>query len=420
MKILVLNSGSSSVKFKIYEVNGDDRELAHGMVERIGLQHADVKCGCCLVHDPKCAAKYFGEPGQLCIPDHNVAINMICDLLRSDRCGVIKDISEIAGIGHRVVHGGEEFSNTALIDDKVIEGIERCAKLAPLHNPPALLGIRACMEAFKNTPQAAVFDTAFHRSIPEKAFRYAIPEEFYLKHGIRKYGFHGTSHRYVSREAAKLLGKPIEETRIITCHLGNGSSITAVAGGKSIDTTMGLTPLAGVMMGTRPGDLDPYIPIFMIKELGMSAPEVDKILNKHSGFEGICHHHDVREIEALSKDGDKNCSLALEMFAYRASRFIGGSAMALNGVDAIVFTGGIGEHDADMRARMLANATHLGVKIDPERNAKHEKVITTDSSPTKVFVIPTNEELVIARDTAWIVKKLAEHNESKAVAAVAN
>ncbi|MCC6795232.1 MAG: acetate kinase [Candidatus Hydrogenedentes bacterium] len=403
MKILVLNCGSSSVKYKVYEVDGVNQELASGMVERIGTKNADLKCSCCFAHDPRCAARMFGEPGKLDVPDHRAAVNMICDLLKSDHCTAVKGIDDIAGIGHRVVHGGEEFAESVLIDDEVIEGIERCARLAPLHNPPALLGIRACAEIFSGKPQVAVFDTAFHRSIPEKAYRYGIPDVLYRQHGIRKYGFHGTSHRYASHEAAKLLKKPIEHTRIVSCHLGNGSSITAVQGGKSIDTTMGLTPLAGVIMGTRPGDLDPFIPLFMIKEMKMSVQEVDEALNKRSGFEGICNHHDVREIEELARAGDEDCQLALDMFAYRAARFIGGTVMALSGCDAIVFTAGIGQNDPYMRARILKYATHMGIKIDPERNSRNERMITTDDSEVPVFVIPANEELVIARDTAAIV-----------------
>jgi acetate kinase len=403
MKILVVNSGSSSVKYRIFEVDGIDQELASGAIERIGTSNADLKCSCCFPSDPRCAARMFGEPGKLEVPDHRRAINMICELLQSDHCTLVKGVEEIVGIGHRVVHGGEEFSDSALINDKVLEGIERCVRLAPLHNPSALLGIRACAEVFKGKPQAAVFDTAFHRTIPEKAFRYGIPEALYRDHGIRKYGFHGTSHRYASHEAAKLLKKPIDQTKIVSCHLGNGSSITAVQGGKSIDTTMGLTPLAGVIMGTRPGDLDPFIPLFMIKEMGMSVDEVDDALNKRSGFEGICRHHDVREIEELARAGDEDCQLALDMFAYRAARFIGGSIMALSGCDAIVFTGGIGQNDPYMRARILRYATHLGLKVDPARNSRNERVITTDASNVAVFVIPANEELVIARDTARIV-----------------
>ncbi len=412
MKILVLNSGSSSVKYKVIEIGETERTLTQGSVSRIGQENAELKCHCCLIHNPKCAVGLLGKSDRLEVPNHEVAIDIICRLLQSDQCAVVKDLSEIAGVGHRVVHGGEEFSNSALIDEAVLEGIERCARLAPLHNPPALAGIRACMKVFgPDIPQVAVFDTAFHRTIPEKAFRYAIPADLYTRYGIRKYGFHGTSHRYVSREAAKLLKRPIEQTKIISCHLGNGSSITAVLGGCSIDTTMGLTPLSGLIMGTRPGDLDPYIPLFMIKELGMSADEVDRTLNRRSGFEGVCHHHDVREIEALMQQGNHDCALALDMFAYRTSRFIGGSAMALNGVDAIVFTGGIGEHDAFMRERILQNAGHLGVKLDSERNLRDELVISSDDSRVMVMVIPTDEELIIARDTAWEVRRIQEARE---------
>ncbi len=255
MKILVLNSGSSSVKFKVIELGETERTLAKGQVERIGQKNPGLKCDCGLPGNSGCLGQRASDNGNLDAPDHESAIDIICRLLQDEKCGIVKDLSEIAGIGHRVVHGGEEFSNSALIDDDVLAGIERCARLAPLHNPPALAGIRACRKVFGNrTPQVAVFDTAFHRTIPEKAFRYGVPEELYTKHGIRKYGFHGTSHRYVSREAARFLKRPIEETKIISCHLGNGCSITAVLGGKSIDTTMGLTPLAGVIMGTRPGD----------------------------------------------------------------------------------------------------------------------------------------------------------------------
>lgn len=408
MKILVINSGSSSIKFKIYDLNGVNQEVASGLIERIGTKTADLKCGCCFSSDPRCAARLFGEPGRLDVPDHRRAVDMVCQLLRSDHCPVIRDLSEIGGIGHRVVHGGEEFSDSVLITDDVIDGIRRCVRLAPLHNPPALAGIEACAVIFEGKPQVAVFDTAFHRTIPEKAFRYAIPESLYREHGIRKYGFHGTSHRYASHEAAKLLKKPIDQTKIVSCHLGNGSSITAVLGGKSIDTTMGLTPLSGVIMGTRPGDLDPYIPVFMIKELGMSVEDVDRTLNKLSGFEGICHHNDVREIELLAQRGDRECQLALDMFAYRTSRFVGGTIMALNGCDAIVFTGGIGQNDGYMRERILANASHLGLKLDPEKNRRNERCVSTSDSAIAVFVIPSNEELVIARDTATIVKSLGK------------
>jgi acetate kinase len=407
MKVLVLNTGSSSVKYRVFECeNGEATDLAHGLVERIGSEEeADIKCECCLEHKPRCAARMIGEPGKLSIPDHRAAINDICDILLSANCGIVSDISEIEGIGHRVVHGGEEFSGSILIDGEVIEGIERVSKLAPLHNPPALQGIRAC---------ADVFDTAFHSRIPRVAYRYPLPEALYTEHGLRKYGFHGTSHRFVSAAAMKMLDKPAEDTRIITCHLGNGSSISAVKGGKCVETSMGLTPLGGVMMGTRPGDLDPYLPLFMQKELGMSVDEVDKTLNKESGLLGVCGLNDMRDIEQRAGDGDEKCELALHMFAYRIASFIGSYAMVMGGVDAIVFTAGIGENGAAMRARILRNAGYLGCHLDEARNARGDAVISTPGSTCQALVIPTNEELVIAVDTARIVSETASRQAAVA------
>lgn len=409
MKILVLNTGSSSVKYRVFECNGDTAEdLAQGLVERVGGKKADIKCACCLEHENGCAAQMIGTPGELDIPDHKAAINAICRILLDERCGIIQDLSEIAAIGHRVVHGGEDFSDSTLITDEVISAIERCCKLAPLHNPPALQGIRACAEVFKNVPQIAVFDTAFHATLPPKAFRFPLPDSLYSEHGVRKYGFHGTSHRFVSAEAIKLLNKPVADTRVVTCHLGNGSSISAVKGGKCIETSMGLTPLGGVMMGTRPGDLDPYLPLFMIKELGMSVDDVDKTLNKQSGFLGVCGFNDVRDIEKRASEGDAKCQLALDMFAYRISAFVGSYAMIMGGCDAIVFTAGIGENNALMRKRILSNAGYLGCHLDEERNMRNETIITTDQSTCKAFVIRTNEELLIARDAAKVVQELAK------------
>lgn len=404
MKVLVLNTGSSSVKYRVFDCIGDTAsDVAQGIVERVGSRNASISCECRLDHEAECAARMFGKPGELNIPGHTAAIDAICRILLDDRCGVIQGLSEIAGIGHRVVHGGEEFSESTLIDDAVIAAIEKCCKLAPLHNPPALEGIRACAQVFKDVPQVAVFDTAFHSTLPPRAYRFPLPDFLYAEHGVRKYGFHGTSHRYVSAEAIKLLGKPIEQTRIITCHLGNGSSISAVKGGKCIETSMGLTPLGGVMMGTRPGDLDPYLPLFMIKELGMTVDEVDKTLNKKSGFSGVCGFNDVRDIEKRAREGDTKCQLALDMFAYRIARFIGSYAMIMGGCDAIVFTAGIGENNAVMRQRILANAGYLGCVLDEARNNRNETVVTTEASTCKVFVIKTNEELLIAQDTARIV-----------------
>ena len=407
MKVLVLNTGSSSVKFRVFECrNGEADDLAQGLVERIGDDEANVECSENLAAALEEVAPMFcGKEGAFDIPNHTGAISVICSLLRSERCDIVDDLSEIVGIGHRVVHGGEEFFASTLIDDAVIEGIEKCCKLAPLHNPPALQGIRACTQVFGGVPQVAVFDTAFHSTLSPVAYRYPLPASLYHEHGVRKYGFHGTSHRYVSAKAIKMLNMPPEDTRIITCHLGNGSSIAAVKGGKCVETSMGLTPLGGVMMGTRPGDLDPYLPLFMIKELGMSVDEVDKALNKESGLLGVCGHNDMRDIEEQAAGGCETCQLALDMFAYRICRFIGSYAMVMNGVDAIVFTAGIGENGFPMRKRILKNAGYLGLELDEERNCANAPEITTDSSRVKVLVIPTNEELIIARDTARLVEK---------------
>lgn len=409
MKVLVLNTGSSSIKFRVFEAdgNGEARDLAQGLLERIGLSAPKIKCACCLGDRDDCAAKKLTHSPSTEIPDHTAGINIICNILRSDHCGILSDLSEIVGIGHRVVHGGEEFSGSMIIDDAVLEGIEKCSRLAPLHNPPALQGIRACTQVFGSTPQVAVFDTAFFHTLPPRAYYFPLSRELYDKYSLRKYGFHGTSHRYVSEQALRLLDKPAADTRIITCHLGNGCSVSAVKGGQAVETSMGLTPLGGVMMGTRPGDLDPYLPLFMIKELGMSVDEVDRALNKESGLKGVCGLTDMRDIEARAAEGDANCQQALEMFAYRIARFIGSYTMVLGGVDAIVFTAGIGERDAAMRKRILENAAYLGIKVDDARNEKHATIISTDDSTGKAMVIPTNEELVIARDTARLVREFA-------------
>lgn len=404
MKILVVNSGSSSIKYKVFDCSQGDKVLAKGIVERIGLPNPILRCSCESIQSSTCNDTIVGGRTKLEVPDHLAAMGVICNLLLDPRCPIIKDLSEIAAVGHRVVHGGEYFSDSVIIDDEVFERIRECARLAPLHNPPAIRGIEAVTKAFPDAPQVAVFDTAFHSSIPKKAYLYGIPMELYTKHGIRKYGFHGISHQYISRRAAEILGKPVENTKIITCHLGNGSSITAVKGGKSVDTSMGLTPLGGVMMGTRSGDLDPYIPIFMIKELGMTADEVERKLNKESGLEGICNFADVRDIERRVSEGDPDAELALEMFAYRVARYVGGYAMVLDGVDAIAFAGGIGEKDPEMRLRILREAGYLGVKIDPELNARSERIISAPDSKVAVMVIPTDEELVIARDTHRLVE----------------
>ncbi|HOD51811.1 MAG TPA: acetate kinase [Candidatus Hydrogenedentes bacterium] len=415
MKVLVLNSGSSSVKYKVYEYGQTPEPIAKGIIERIGLTGPGINCSCRLTHWESCSChEVLENPERLKVKNHSDAINTICQILMSDKCGLLKDIAEIEGIGHRVVHGGEEFTGSTIIDDAVLDGIRKCAKLAPLHNPPAILGIEACAEFFRNTPQVAVFDTAFHHTIPRNAYMYGLPMDYYKEHRIRRYGFHGTSHRYVSRKAIELLDKPAEETRVITCHLGNGCSITAVKGGKAVDTSMGLTPLEGLIMGTRSGDLDPAIPLFLIRELGMGAAEVDELLNKASGLKGICGKADVRDIERLAAEGDEKCALALNMFSYRVARYIGGYTMVMNGVDAIVFTGGIGEHGAAMRARILQNAGYLGLRIDAGKNERSETDISAADSRVRVFVIPTDEESVIASDTGRLVEESRSSNSKKA------
>ncbi len=399
MKVLVLNSGSSSVKFQLFECDGGNEVLAKGVAERIGLEEPELSCSC--PRKPKGTCDLVDPHPD--IADHQAAIDVICRYLLSKECGVIRDLSELAGIGHRVVHGGERFTGSVLINDEVVHGIEECARLAPLHNPPALLGIRACSKIFANIPQVAVFDTAFYHTIPPECYMYGIPIDIYRKHQVRKYGFHGTSHMYVSQEAAKMLDKDPADTRIITCHLGNGSSITAVKGGTAVATSMGLTPLGGVMMGTRPGDLDPYVPIFMQRELGMSIDEVDRTLNKESGLKGICGRTDMRDVEEGAEAGDANCQLALKMFTYRISKYVGMYSMVLGGVDAIVFTAGIGENSPTVRARVIERAGYLGVAIDAEKNARNERDISTADAKVSVLVVPTNEELVIARETARLV-----------------
>jgi len=401
MKVLVLNSGSSSVKFQLFEFDGKGTVLAKGLAERIGLSAPRLKIVC----PTACDGRSEFEAEDIPMPDHRAAIDQICQYLLSKECGCLSDIAELAGIGHRVVHGGERFTGSVLIDDEVIAGIEDCSRLAPLHNPPALLGIRACADRFTDIPQVAVFDTAFHHTIPESTYIYGIPIKFYREHRIRKYGFHGTSHMYVAQETARLCERDIKDMKIITCHLGNGASITAVDGGLSVDTSMGLTPLGGVMMGTRPGDFDPYVPIYMHRECGIPIAEVDLTLNKKSGLKGICGLADVRDIVNRAKEGNKDCQLALRMYCYRIRRYVGMYAMVLGGVDAIVFTAGVGENNPELRGEILATAGFLGVEIDQERNSRNETVISTNASRVKVMVVPTNEELVIARETRNLVEQ---------------
>ncbi|MFL0195946.1 acetate/propionate family kinase [Clostridium sp. WILCCON 0269] len=398
MKILVVNCGSSSLKYQLINME-DEKVLAKGLVERIGIE------GSLLTHKVNGEKHVVSQP----IKDHKVAVKLVLAALVDEQHGVIKDMSEISAVGHRVVHGGEQYSDEVLIDDKVMESLKDSVKLAPLHNPPNIIGINACKALMPDTPMVAVFDTAFHHTMPKYAYIYPLPYELYERYGIRKYGFHGTSHRFVSQEAARLMGKDITELKIITCHLGNGASICAVDRGKSIDTNMGFTPLAGLAMGTRCGDIDPAIIPFLINELDMSIDEINNIMNNESGILGMSGiSSDFRDVEEIANfKHDRRAQLALDVFYYRVKSYIGSYVAVLDGVDAIVFTAGVGENSAVGRAEICSGLTYLGITIDEQKNSiRGEAVeITTEDSKTKVFVIPTNEELVIARDTKAIVEK---------------
>ncbi|MEG8947189.1 acetate/propionate family kinase [Rosettibacter firmus] len=398
MKVLVLNCGSSSIKYQFIDTT-TQIALAKGMVERIGMSSA------VLTHTPygKEKIRIVGE-----ILDHSIAIEYVIAVLLSPNHGVIKDKKEIDAVGHRVVHGGETFSGSVLITDEVMNAIKENIELAPLHNPPNIKGILAAKEHLPNTPQVGVFDTAFHIKMPPRAYLYGIPYELYRKYKIRKYGFHGTSHRYVSERAAKLVGKPIEELKIITAHLGNGCSMAAVEGGKSIDTTMGFTPLEGLIMGTRSGDMDPSVILYIMAKEGLSLSEANTLLNKHSGLIGISgESSDMREIERAIQEGNKKAKNAFDVFTYRIKKYIGAYAAAMNGLDVLVFTGGIGENSFLVRKEVCSNMEYLGIKLDESRNENvdGECLISTDDSKVKVFRIPTNEELVIALDTEKIVSE---------------
>ncbi|MFW6305938.1 MAG: acetate/propionate family kinase [Bacillota bacterium] len=392
MKILVLNSGSSSLKYQLFDME-DETVLAKGLVERIGIADS-------VIEQETIDGKEYEN--QTDIPDHKTGIKMVVDALLSDEHGVLKDMDEISAIGHRVVHGGENFASSTLITDEVIKEIEEVSELAPLHNPANLTGIKVCENLMPGKPQVAVFDTAFHQSMPRHAYLYALPYEYYEKHGVRRYGFHGTSHKYVAQRAAIFLGKPLEDLKIITCHLGNGASVAAVDGGKSIDTSMGLTPLEGLVMGTRCGDVDPAIIPFLMDKENLSINDVDNIMNKQSGLYGVSGvSSDSRDVEAAAKEGNERAQAALEIFEYRVRKYIGAYTAAMAGVDAIVFTAGIGENQQDLRENIMNNLGFLNIKIDKDANSKRKREmdITTTDSNVRVLVIPTNEELIIARDT---------------------
>ncbi|MCX8056462.1 MAG: acetate kinase [Ignavibacteria bacterium] len=406
MKVLVLNCGSSSIKYQF--ISTDDRTvLAKGLIERIGSSTA------ILTHQ-----RYDGDTIKITgeILDHDIAIEYVIAVLLSKNHGVIKDRSEIEAVGHRVVHGGEDFSGSVLITDAVIQTLKDNIELAPLHNPPNIKGIVACQKHLPGVPQVGVFDTAFHQKMPPKAYLYGIPYVLYKKYKIRRYGFHGTSHLFVSRRVAELLNQPHENLKIITCHLGNGCSVAAIDGGVSIDTSMGFTPLEGLLMGTRCGDLDPSIPLHVMGKEELTLAEVNTMLNKHSGLMGISGvSNDMREIIKAMHEGNERAKYAFEVFCYRIKKYIGAYVAALGGLDAIVFTGGIGENSVDVRREVLSNLEFLGIELDEEKNqiSSGERLITKENSRVKVFVIPTNEELVIALDTAQIVSEIQNHVESK-------
>lgn len=399
MKILVINAGSSSLKYQLIDMETEE-VLAKGLCERIGID------GSKLNHTPNGGEKVVIEKPM---KDHSDAIKMVLEALTNEEYGVISSMEEINAVGHRVVHGGEFFSKSVIIDDNVKKAVDQCVPLAPLHNPPNLIGIDACEKAMPGVPQVGVFDTAFHQTMPPSAYMYALPYSLYEKYKIRKYGFHGTSHKYVTQECAKMLGKNTDDINIITFHLGNGSSITAVKNGKSVDTSMGFTPLAGVVMGTRSGIIDPAIVKFIADQEKLSLDEVDEILNKQSGVLGISGvSSDFRDLEAGAAEGNERCKIALDMFIASVRKYLGNYLVNLGGADAVVFTAGIGENTPDMRSAILKNTEFLGIKIDEEKNKKAirgaQMEISSDDSKIKVFVIPTNEELMIAKETAELVK----------------
>lgn len=397
MNILVLNCGSSSVKYKLIDVDSK-KTLAEGGVEKVGLPGSFLK-----FKVPDGEKKTIEMP----IPDHKKAINDILNILTDPTYGCIKSFDEINAVGHRVVHGGEKFNKSVKIDDEVIAKIKECYDVAPLHNPANMTGIEAITELMPGVPQVAVFDTAFHQTMPKEAYMYALPYELYEKYAIRRYGFHGTSHRYVSRRACDFLGLPYDKQRVITCHIGNGGSITAVLDGKSVDTSMGLTPVEGLMMGTRVGDVDPGALTFIMDKEHLTTKELSDLINKKSGVAGISGiSSDMRDIDAAIEKGDERAKLALDMYIYRIIKYVGAFAAVLNGVDVIVFTGGVGENQQILRKRVCDHLTYMGVKIDDEVNFSsrgEEKLISAPDSAVKVVVIPTDEELMIARDTEAIV-----------------
>ncbi|NLJ71368.1 MAG: acetate kinase [Clostridiaceae bacterium] len=394
MKILVVNAGSSSLKYQLFDLERLPRAVvASGLCERIGIDGSNLK------HETGDGREYNVEAEM---PDHTVAVKLVIDALLSAEHGVLSSLSEVDAVGHRVVHGGEKFASSVIIDEEVKQAIKDCYPLAPLHNPANMMGIEACEKAMPGISQVAVFDTAFHQTIPNKAYMYALPYELYKKHAVRRYGFHGTSHAFVSEKAMQLMDNP--NAKIITCHLGNGSSIAAIDAGKSIDTSMGMTPLAGVPMGTRCGDIDPAIVTYLSEHENLTRAEIDSLMNKQSGFFGVSGvSSDCRDLQAAADDGNERAELALRMFCYNCSKYIGAYTAALGGVDAIVFTAGIGENTPRLREDMLSKLGYLGIELDQELNygkIGDAQLISTENSKVKVYVIRTNEELKIAQETA--------------------
>lgn len=396
MNVLVINCGSSSLKYQVIHAESEE-VLAKGLCERIGIDGR-------LVYQPKGAEKEITEASM---PTHTEAVRMVLDALVNPDTGVLKSLDEIDAVGHRVVHGGEKFANSTLITDEVIEAVEECSDLAPLHNPANLIGVRACQEVLKDVPMVAVFDTAFHQTMPKEAYLYGVPYEYYEKYKVRKYGFHGTSHSYVSKRAAEMLEKPYDSLKTIVCHLGNGASICAVKNGKSVDTSMGLSPLEGLIMGTRSGDIDPSAVEFLAKKENLDLEGIVKVLNKESGVYGLSGvSSDFRDLDQASVDGNERAKAAVDAFCYRTAKYIGSYAAAMNGVDVICFTAGVGENDGKVRAKVLSYLGYLGITLDEEANQARGKEVRLSAADSKVTVllVPTNEELAICRETVSIIK----------------
>jgi len=398
MKVLVINCGSSSLKYQIIDMT-DESVIAKGKCDKINLEGSFIQY--------KCPMKDVSFEKEVPMKNHSEAIKVLIDEITNSEYGAVKDVSEISAVGHRVVHGGELFAESVIITEEVIAAVEKCNDLAPLHNPANIVGIRACQELMPNVPMVAVFDTAFHQTMPKEAYLYGLPYEYYEKYKVRRYGFHGTSHRYVTLRAAEILGKKPEELNMISCHLGNGASLCAIKNGKSIDTSMGLTPLEGLTMGTRSGDIDPAIIKFIMEHEGLNINEVNDIINKKSGLLGISGStSDVRDLKEIRDGGDEMAALALRIFAYRTKKYIGSYMAALGNVDLITFEGGIGEFNQDVVAMIVRDLEGLGIKYDESKidTFAKEEVISTPDSRIKMMVIPTNEELMIARDAVALIK----------------